>query len=95
MRRRRKRFALSTYPLRWTRTNGIYQVREGFIVDEDEEENEEGVVKHKKRKRRRERDEEEELDVEDLELIGETYPEDQNRVAKPVGSLVLGIPISD
>lgn len=78
-------------PFEWTRANSIDQVREGFIVDEDEEEDEEGGgVRQKKRKRRRERDEEEELDVEDLELIGETYPEDQNRAPKPVGSSACG-----
>lgn len=61
------------------------KIREGFIVDEDEDEEEDDAgVKHKKRKRRRERDEEEELDVEDLELIGETFPEDQNRAPKQV-----------
>lgn len=58
---------------------------EGFIVDGDEDEEDDVGVKHKKRKRRRERDEEEGLDEEDLDLIGETYPEEQNRAPKTVG----------
>ncbi|RDI81086.1 Pentafunctional AROM polypeptide [Venturia inaequalis] len=59
------------------------EVAEGFIVDGDEDEEDDVSVKHKKRKRRRERDEEEGLDEEDLDLIGETYPEEQNRAPKP------------
>jgi transcription elongation factor SPT6 len=53
-------------------------VREGFIVDEDDEDDEEArAERRRERKRRREeRAEEEELDADDLDLIGETIPDE-------------------
>ncbi|KAF2163702.1 hypothetical protein M409DRAFT_57201 [Zasmidium cellare ATCC 36951] len=58
------------------------EVREGFIVDEDEDEDEAAKEKRREKKRKREErrqrhEEEEELDLDDLDLIGATVPEDQ------------------
>ncbi|KAF2726305.1 transcription elongation factor spt6 [Polychaeton citri CBS 116435] len=60
------------------------QVREGFIVDEDEDDDE-GLEARaerrrlKKKRRREEREEEEMLDEEDLDLIGETLPDERRQ----------------
>ncbi|KAI5359068.1 Putative tex-like protein, HTH domain superfamily [Septoria linicola] len=58
------------------------RIREGFIVDEDEDEDLEAKAerrRERKKRRREEREQEEELDEEDLDLIGETVPEDRRR----------------
>ncbi|CAK1356684.1 unnamed protein product [Cercospora beticola] len=58
------------------------RIREGFIVDEDEDEDEEAKRerrRERKKRRREEREHEEELDEEDLDLIGETLPDERRR----------------
>ena len=58
-----------------------FQVRDGFIVDEDDLEDNRKRRRHERKKRRREEREEEEagLDEEDLDLIGETIPVQEPR----------------
>lgn len=55
------------------------EVREGFIVDEEEDDEDAKQRKRERReerkKRRREEAEDDNLDEEDLDLIGETYPD--------------------
>lgn len=63
-------------------TDGIPQIREGFIVDEDEEDDAEDSDerrRRRKKRRRAEREQEEVLDEEDLDLIGEANPNFQRR----------------
>lgn len=57
------------------------EVREGFIVDEEEDDDEAArAERRRERKRRREeRAEEEELDEDDLDLIGETIPDERRQ----------------
>ena len=56
----------------------------GFIVDDEEDEEERQRKRERRKRRREEKDaEDEELDVEDLELIGVTAPEDDRAEAAP------------
>lgn len=63
-----------------------FQVREGFIVDEDEEIEERAERRREKRKQRDREREDEHLDEEDLELIGELNPSFQSASAGEVCS---------
>jgi transcription elongation factor SPT6 len=65
----------------------LYQVREGFIIDDEDEEPEERERRRRKDKKRRRAEREEEeavLDEEDLDLIGEANPEWERKTAAQV-----------
>lgn len=65
----------------------LWQVREGFIVEDEEEPEERARRKKEKKRRRKEERQEEEanLDAEDLDLIVEAHPELDQRTNDEVG----------
>jgi hypothetical protein len=70
----------------------LYQVREGFIIDDEDEEPEERERRRRKDKKRRRAEREEEeavLDEEDLDLIGEANPEWERKTAAQVNQIEM------